>query len=313
MTRINPDPPPSRSIALRYTVPAIGLLLVVPAILKGSFAFIRTFTHTLSSAIFTLELMVLAFGIGVGCLWWWQQQQAQPYYSVMQVMLEQLIREQSQPFTALEFAQRVKLPIAVVKPYLTRAVRQIQGIVEVTDRGEVYYSVSSPSTTSPSPSTSPSTSRSQTPTSQIASTETSLEAVTDSQRDTSLETLADVPNLESELKSELESELESNSDSSLEQVEAQLFDRWDREPSVETSIPNSIPNSITESPLSNTEAIAPLTQAQLARRLNVSASTIGYHKLKPDFADWVRSKDPEGLIWLYSTETKQFYLSIPNP
>jgi hypothetical protein len=309
MTRINPDPPPSRSIALRYTVPAIGLLLVVPAILKGSFAFIRTFTHTLSSAIFTLELMVLAFGIGVGCLWWWQQQQAQPYYSVMQVMLEQLIREQSQPFTALEFAQRVKLPIAVVQPYLTRAVRQIQGIVEVTDRGEVYYSVSSPPAASPSTSTSPSTSRSQTSTSQIASTETSLETVADSQLDTSLETLADVPNLESELKSELE----SNSDSSLEQVEAQLFDRWDREPSVEPSVPNIIPNSITKSPPSNTDAIAPLTQAQLARRLNVSASTIGYHKLKPDFADWVRSKDPEGLIWLYSTETKQFYPSIPNP
>ncbi len=283
---MNPDPSSSRSIALRYTVPAIGLLLVVPAVLKGSFAFIRTFTHTLSSAIFTLELMVLAFGIGVGCFWWWQQQQAQPYYTVMQVMLEQLIREQSQPFTALEFAERVKLPITVVKPYLARVVRQIQGIVEVTDRGEVYYSVNSP-----------------------ASTQASAEQVADPMPDRSLALPADTEH--SDIKSDIK--LDVPSDSNLEQIETQLFDRWDREPIVESLVAQSVTDSTTEALTSDLDAIETLTQAQLARRLNVSASTIGYHKLKPGFADWVRSKDPDGIVWFYSAQTKQFVrLKIQN-
>ncbi|MGB5896930.1 MAG: hypothetical protein WBG66_01905 [Geitlerinemataceae cyanobacterium] len=54
----------------------------------------------------------------------------------------------------------------------------------------------------------------------------------------------------------------------------------------------------------------PLIQAELARRLQVSASTIGKRKLKPDFTEWVRSKDPQGMSWRYSQVTKQFY---PQP
>ncbi|MGC9502805.1 hypothetical protein [Baaleninema sp.] len=52
---------------------------------------------------------------------------------------------------------------------------------------------------------------------------------------------------------------------------------------------------------------APLIQAQLARRLDVSPSTIGKRKHKPDFVEWVRSKDPDGIPWRYCNEAKQFF------
>lgn len=50
-----------------------------------------------------------------------------------------------------------------------------------------------------------------------------------------------------------------------------------------------------------------LIQAQLARRLDVSPSTVGKRKHKPDFPTWAQTKDPEDLRWHYCHQTKQFY------
>ncbi len=52
-----------------------------------------------------------------------------------------------------------------------------------------------------------------------------------------------------------------------------------------------------------------LIQAQLARRLQVSSSTIGKRKHKPDFSDWAQTKDPEGLLWQYCSDSKEFFAS----
>ncbi len=53
-------------------------------------------------------------------------------------------------------------------------------------------------------------------------------------------------------------------------------------------------------------SISPLIQAELAKRLNLHASTIGKHKSWPDFPQWSRSHDPEGVSWKYLPETKMF-------
>ena len=49
------------------------------------------------------------------------------------------------------------------------------------------------------------------------------------------------------------------------------------------------------------------TQTELSRRFKVHASTIGKWKVKPEFAEWSREKDPEAIAWEYSTEKKRFY------
>jgi hypothetical protein len=49
------------------------------------------------------------------------------------------------------------------------------------------------------------------------------------------------------------------------------------------------------------------TQTELSRRFKVHATTIGKWKVKPEFAQWSREKDPEAIAWEYSTENKRFY------
>jgi hypothetical protein len=49
------------------------------------------------------------------------------------------------------------------------------------------------------------------------------------------------------------------------------------------------------------------TQTELSRRFKVHASTIGKWKVKPEFAEWSRDKDPDSIAWEYSTENKRFY------
>ncbi|MEG3937963.1 MULTISPECIES: hypothetical protein [unclassified Microcoleus] len=49
------------------------------------------------------------------------------------------------------------------------------------------------------------------------------------------------------------------------------------------------------------------TQTELSRRFKVHATTIGKWKVKPEFAEWSREKDPENLAWEYSTANKRFY------
>jgi len=49
-----------------------------------------------------------------------------------------------------------------------------------------------------------------------------------------------------------------------------------------------------------------LIQGELAKRLDVHSSTVGKHKSDPDFPQWSQSRDPEGVAWKYSPETKEF-------
>jgi hypothetical protein len=49
-----------------------------------------------------------------------------------------------------------------------------------------------------------------------------------------------------------------------------------------------------------------LIQADLAKRLETTPSTIGRRKSDPDFAEWSQSKDPQGLAWKYVAERKTF-------
>ena len=54
------------------------------------------------------------------------------------------------------------------------------------------------------------------------------------------------------------------------------------------------------------KSISPLIQAELAKRLNLHASTIAKHKSLPDFPQWSQNQDPEGVSWKYLPETKMF-------
>lgn len=51
----------------------------------------------------------------------------------------------------------------------------------------------------------------------------------------------------------------------------------------------------------------PMTQAALARRLGVNTSSISRMQSKPNFSEWSQQKDPDGIAWVRSKDTKLFY------
>jgi len=50
-----------------------------------------------------------------------------------------------------------------------------------------------------------------------------------------------------------------------------------------------------------------LIQSELARRLDVHSSTVLKRRDDSDFPEWSRSRDPEGIAWEYSSDTREFY------
>ncbi len=51
---------------------------------------------------------------------------------------------------------------------------------------------------------------------------------------------------------------------------------------------------------------ASLIQSELAKRFDVHSSTVYKRRADPDFSEWSRSRDPEGIAWKYSPETREF-------
>lgn len=50
-----------------------------------------------------------------------------------------------------------------------------------------------------------------------------------------------------------------------------------------------------------------LIQSELARRLRVHSSTVMKRRDDPSFTEWSRRRDPEGVAWEYSPDTREFF------
>jgi len=111
-------------------------------------------------------------------------------------------------------------------------------------------------------------------------------------------------------------DLEPSIDRLTERLTEQQAERSSRTIASPDTIVVTIPDMRSETPPpltpsdkpfgNNHSSPEPLIQAQLARRLGVSSSTIGARKLKPDFNDWSSRKDPTGLAWRYCEEERLF-------
>ena len=59
-------------------------------------------------------------------------------------------------------------------------------------------------------------------------------------------------------------------------------------------------------PATGTSVPKSLIQSELAKRLNVYSSTVYKRRDDPDFSQWSRSKDPDGIAWKFSRKSKEF-------
>ncbi|MBW4622162.1 MAG: hypothetical protein KME17_22765 [Cyanosarcina radialis HA8281-LM2] len=79
---------------------------------------------------------------------------------------------------------------------------------------------------------------------------------------------------------------------------------WDEPPQTESlPLASSQPSEASHRPSTPKRLI----QWQLAKRLDVSSSTVYRRRDDPDFAEWTRSRDPEGIAWRFSEKTKEFF------
>ncbi|AFY94102.1 hypothetical protein [Chamaesiphon minutus] len=58
---------------------------------------------------------------------------------------------------------------------------------------------------------------------------------------------------------------------------------------------------------SATAPLVTILQSDLAKRLDVHSSTVYKRRSEPNFTDWTRNRDPDGIGWGYSVASKEYY------
>jgi hypothetical protein len=81
------------------------------------------------------------------------------------------------------------------------------------------------------------------------------------------------------------------------------------EPEVEpeTELPQPATHQEVKPNLERQLVFGSLIQSELAKRLNVYSSTVYKRRNDPDFPEWTRSRDPDGIAWSFSERTKEFF------
>jgi hypothetical protein len=63
----------------------------------------------------------------------------------------------------------------------------------------------------------------------------------------------------------------------------------------------------TETILPTDRPVVTIIQSELAKRLDVHSSTVYKRRSEPNFTDWTRNRDPDGIAWGYAETTKEYY------
>jgi hypothetical protein len=89
----------------------------------------------------------------------------------------------------------------------------------------------------------------------------------------------------------------------------QLFDEEPAPITTPVTVEAAVPEPVAEIPpqsLPDTPVVT-IIQSELAKRLDVHSSTIYKRRSEPDFTDWTRNRDPDGLAWGYAEAAKEYY------
>ena len=81
------------------------------------------------------------------------------------------------------------------------------------------------------------------------------------------------------------------------------------EPTVTAPVVENVVEPVVESASRSSPDTPMVTiiQSELAKRLDVHSSTIYKRRSEPDFTDWTRNRDPDGLAWGYAEAAKEYY------
>lgn len=250
-----------------------------------------------------LALFVISVSLRVWQQYQWRQwsKQVNPYFN-------QLIKENQGCLTALDLSMKANLSGSAAQWYLDKKAEEFGAQRrEYEDKGTVYYFLTASALGSLFEDSEPAIEAESEdvadPTSKLLDVLTHKEhkpATTESSTTRSL-----LEALKPSTQKEPSSPVESVEVTSPETVQVDLEPAKPQEPEPPKAPPDK--DDLWEHVPEKTQLdLQPLIQAELAKRLDVHSSTVGKRKSDPDFPEWSQSRDPEGIAWQYSPETKEF-------
>ncbi|HBB33381.1 MAG TPA: hypothetical protein DDZ80_28130 [Cyanobacteria bacterium UBA8803] len=218
----------------------------------------------------------------------WQQYQWQQWSKQVNPFFNQLIKENQGCLTPLDLSMKANLSGSAAQRYLDRKAEEFGAKRLVyADKGSVYYFLTAGALGSIFESSEP-------------PQEPEYESLT-SQAPRLIQLLSEEKPDFSVAFADVEDEMyeEDEIDEIDDDFPLQLLSKRDKSRDRENKLSKHTPKK-------EQNAVQALIQAELAKRLDVHSSTVGKRKSDSDFAEWSQSKDPEGIAWAYSPETKEF-------
>ncbi|WP_107667719.1 hypothetical protein [Cyanothece sp. BG0011] len=232
----------------------------------------------------------------------WQQWSAK-----INPIFNQLLKENQGQITAMDLSLKANLSAGSAKRFLARKAEEFSATSrELPEQGKVYYFITASTLGSILDDSEPMTEEPEEP--------ETFEMDEDDEDD------IDIP----------QSTPSDSPSSSLSSPFAQLAAiKEEREQqnqgTPESSASSPSPTPSTPTPPTDTESQAQdtstdtekkekftLIQSDLAKRLDITPSTIGRRKRDASFAEWSQSKDPDGIAWKYLRKSKVFIPVDPD-
>ena len=278
------------------------LILILPVALGLVFVF----------TAWPLLLALLALGIAAKL---WQQYQWKQWSQQVDPYFHQLIKENKGCLTPLDLSLKGNLTGSAAKRFLDKKAEEY-GAQRKTyqDKGTVYYFLTASALGSIFDDSEPvdtldSEAIDQKQPQQFQITSSEVEELVESTETNNSEIIQPPESSSEELelseKPTNKSETAQLPESSSEELELSEGETSQVE---ETSAQKTSKEALAETFTSDSPEIqtSELIQAELASRLDVNASTVSKRKSDDDFAEWSQSRDPDGIAWKYSPETKMF-------
>ena len=282
------------------------LLILIPAALAMSALFVAW------PLILGVTILIAGGNVWQGYEWSKTARSLDPVF-------QQLIIQNRGEITPLDLSLNAKVSGAVSNRYLAAKASEFgTGSRQHPDGGQIYYFVSistlgrifDDSDEAPMPTIMPATSPVVAFSPAFIPAESQVE-VLQPQLDplanaASIPVVAPIPPLE---PTPAATQLESQSAPvAVESILSQSLDER-ATPSIDlASSEADEPPTVAAPSLVPTESqLVTIIQSELAKRLDVHASTVYKRRSEPNFTDWTRNRDPEGLAWGYLEASKEYY------
>jgi hypothetical protein len=251
-----------------------------------------------------LALFIISISLKI-----WQQYQWKQWSKEVNPFFNQLIKENQGCLTALDLSMKANLSGSAAQRYLDKKAEEFGAQRQVyEDKGTVYYFLTASALGSIFDQSEPPLElESESFASQASKF---IEPLTQNEPNAS-----ESESSTSDFVEPLEPSAEKEPSLS-ESATAEIVEALEAIPQLEQEHGSSLDEKEdlwADSPDKEQKASQSLIQAELAKRLDVHSSTVGKRKSDPDFAEWSQSRDPEGIAWEYSSDTKEFFPVEKNP